>query len=237
MKKDEIRERALFIADAHYPHHGEALMRLLRAIEAGSVVAPQLFLMGDIFDLLFGYNDYIRSFSQEAIDLLRAVAQKVECHYFEGNHDFCLAPIFGDLMQVYAYTQQPRRFRYGEQIVGLSHGDRFDAGIAYTVYTKLLRNKTTLTLLRPWEKRIIDDRMQKLKQKKICKHYERFEHKIARIMQHYGDVDKVIEGHFHQGKNDGTYVSLPSLACQNAVGIAQNGEIRFVALDALIDSA
>ncbi len=227
MIKDEIQEGAVFIADAHYPHHGDALMRLLGAIESGKVDAPQLFLMGDIFDLLFGYNDYIRSFSQEAIDLLRAVGQKIECYYFEGNHDFCLAPIFGDLMQVYPYTQQPRYFRYGERIVGLSHGDRFAVPLGYRLYTALLRNPVTLTLLRPWQRQIIDDRMQKLAAKKICRDYPDFKARAQEIVHRYKHVDLVIEGHYHQGTRVGKYISLPSLACQGAYGVMRDGEVVF----------
>ncbi len=228
--KDEIQEGALFIADAHYPHHGDALLRLLNAIESGKIDTSQLFLMGDIFDLLFGYNDYIRSFSQEAIDLLRAVAQKVECHYFEGNHDFCLAPIFGDLMQVYPYAQQPRYFRRGEQIVGLSHGDRFTVSLGYRLYTALLRNPVTLTLLRPWQRHIIDDRMQKLAAKKICRGYPDFNMRAQEIVRRYEGANLVIEGHYHQGVRIDNYVSLPSLACQGAYGVMRDGEVVFESL-------
>jgi len=38
----------------------------------------------------------------------------------------------------------------------------------------------------------------------------------------------VIEGHYHQSRVIGNYVSLPSLACQKQVGIARGEEIEFV---------
>ena len=59
-----IKEQALFIADSHYPHHGDAFLDLLKKLERGEIETPQLFLMGDNFDLLFGHNDYIQTFSK-----------------------------------------------------------------------------------------------------------------------------------------------------------------------------
>jgi len=40
----------------------------------------------------------------------------------------------------------------------------------------------------------------------------------------------VIEGHFHQAKVFGKYISLPSLACQGQVAVVKEGEIEFIKL-------
>ena len=106
-----IEEQALFIADSHYPHHGDAFLTLLKKLESGEIQTPQLFLMGDNFDLLFGYNEYIQTFSKEAIILLQRLSQKLEIHYFEGNHDFCLTAVFPH-MQVYTRDKQPITFKF-----------------------------------------------------------------------------------------------------------------------------
>ncbi|HHB95142.1 MAG TPA: UDP-2,3-diacylglucosamine diphosphatase, partial [Campylobacterales bacterium] len=71
----EIKESALFIADAHYPNYGDEFVEILKKIKSEEIKIPQLFLMGDIFDLLFGYNEYIKSFSQEAIELLKELSK------------------------------------------------------------------------------------------------------------------------------------------------------------------
>jgi UDP-2,3-diacylglucosamine hydrolase len=220
-----IREGALFIADAHYPHHGEEFLKLLQALSRQESV-PQLFLMGDIFDLLFGYNKYIRTFSHEAIRLLQRLSKRTDVYYFEGNHDFCLKPIFPDAY-LFSYGQQPVIFDFGKKKAALAHGDKFDTSLGYRLYTAWLRNPVTLTMLRPWQRRIIDDRMQKLSQKKICNDYEGFERKVMRIVRHYAKADIVIEGHFHQGCRIGKYISLPSLACQRQIGVARAGDIVF----------
>lgn len=224
-----IQEQALFIADSHYPHHGDAFLTLLKKLENGEIQTPQLFLMGDNFDLLFGYNDYIQSFSKEAIILLQQLSQKLEIHYFEGNHDFCLKELFPDI-HVYSREEQPISFNLHERKVAISHGDKYATSFGYDLYCKLLRNKKTLTFLKPFEKFIIDHRMKKLSQKHICFNFVGFKKRVDEIVAHYEDSDLVIEGHFHQCKTIGKYVSLPSLACQGMVGVMEEGEIHFKTL-------
>jgi UDP-2,3-diacylglucosamine hydrolase len=224
-----IREQALFIADSHYPHHGDAFLDLLKKLESGEIKTPQLFLMGDNFDLLFGYNDYIQTFSKEAISLLQTLSKKLEVHYFEGNHDFCLTEVFPDI-QVYAREQQPIMFQVDEKNVAISHGDKYATGFGYDLYCKVLRNKKTLTFLKPFEKAIIDHRMKKLSQKHICFTFNSFEKRVDEILEHYSEADLVIEGHFHQCKTVGKYISLPSLACQGMVGVMEEGEMHFKTL-------
>ena len=223
----EIKEGALFVADAHYPHHGDEFMQLLKELETGVIVAPQLFLMGDIFDLLFGYNDYILTFCNEAISTLQKLSQKIEIHYFEGNHDFCLKYIFPNI-NVYSRDEQPIIMKLGSKRVALSHGDKYETGFAYGLYCKLLRNKITLNLLKPFEKNIINYQMDKLPSKIICRKMSDFEQKAKAITSNYKDVDIVIEGHFHQAASIGKYISLPSLACQKKFAIAQEGNIIFL---------
>ena len=145
----------------------DAFLSLLKKLDKEEIHPPQLFLMGDNFDLLFGYNDYIQTFAKEAIDLLQTLSKKIEIYYFEGNHDFCLKEIFPDI-QVYSREEQPITFTLKDKTVALSHGDKYATGFGYDLYCKLLRNKVTLTLLKIFEKNIINDRMQKLSEKKIC---------------------------------------------------------------------
>ena len=224
-----IKENALFMADSHYPHHGDSFLKLLQKLESEEIKTPQLFLMGDNFDLLFGYNEYIQTFTSEVIELLQKLSQKLEIHYFEGNHDFCLKELFPEI-NVYSRDEQPVMFTLGEKKVSISHGDRYVTGFAYDLYCKVLRNKTTLTLLKPFEKIIIDHRMKKLSEKDICHHFTGFEKRVEEILEHYRDADLVIEGHFHQAKVMDKYISLPSLACQEQIAAVRKGEIEFIKL-------
>lgn len=224
-----IKENAIFIADSHYPHHGDAFLQLLQKLENGEVKTYQLFLMGDNFDLLFGYNDYIQTFFSEAITLLQRLSKKLEIHYFEGNHDFCLNELFSD-MKVYSREEQPIMFTLGKKKVAISHGDKYVTGFGYDLYCKTLRNKTTLTLLKPFEKAIIDHRMKKLSQKNICQDFYDFDKRVEAILENYTEADMVIEGHFHQSKIIGKYISLPSQACQGKVAVIEEGEMVFKTL-------
>jgi len=227
-----IQEGAIFIADSHYPHHGDEFLELLQKIDRGEIETKQLFLMGDNFDLLFGYNSYIKTFSEDAISLLQKLSKKLEIHYLEGNHDFLLLELFPDI-KVYLREEQPVIFSLHSQQVALSHGDRYATGFLYNLYSKILRNRYTILFLRPFEKFIIDYRMRKLSQKSICHHFDSFEKRVGEIVKHYPKVDMIIEGHFHQARFVENYCSLPSLACQQSVGVIRGGKLEFVAIDSL----
>jgi len=222
----KIQDKALFIADSHYPHHGSEFLNILQQIDKKTINPTQLFLMGDNFDLLFGYNDYIQTFSKDAIELLQKISLKVDIYYFEGNHDFCLKHIFTNI-KVYSREEQPIVFTLNSKKVALSHGDKFVTSLGYDFYSKILRNKFILTLLKPWEITIIDYRMKKLSQKNICNSFKTLDKRVEKILKYYKDVELVIEGHFHQGKVLGKYISLPSLACQREVGVVENANIVF----------
>jgi UDP-2,3-diacylglucosamine hydrolase len=103
----EIEEGAIFIADSHYPHHGDGFLKILQKIDSGYISTPQIFLMGDIFDILFGNNQYVKRASQDAIDILKTISKKIDIYYFEGNHDFFLKDIFPHIT-IYPREQQPQ---------------------------------------------------------------------------------------------------------------------------------
>jgi UDP-2,3-diacylglucosamine hydrolase len=226
---NQIKENALFIADAHYPHHGDEFLNILQKIENQIIKTPQLFLMGDIFDLLFGYNDYIKTFSQEGIELLQKLSEKIEIIYIEGNHDFCLKEIFPNI-KIYSRDKQPVHFRLNNQDVYMSHGDKYQTGLGYNLYSKILRNRVTLTLLKPFEKEIIDHRIDKLKIKKICGDFKGYQKRFNDIISYYPKNALIIEGHFHQALTYKNYISLPSLACQQEVGVIKNSQLFFITI-------
>ena len=225
----QIKEHALFIADAHYPHHGEAFLNLLQKILSKEIETPQLFLMGDIFDLLFGYNDYIQTFSHRAIELIQELSKSIEIIYLEGNHDFCLEKLFPEA-KVYSRAKQPIHYQLKGQDIYLAHGDKYQTGFGFDLYSKLLRNRALLTILRPFEKQIIDHRMKKLKVKKICGNFTTYQQRFDAIRAHYPKDSLIIEGHFHQALVHKNYISLPSLACQGEVAVVNNGELKFIKL-------
>jgi UDP-2,3-diacylglucosamine hydrolase len=118
-------------------------------------------------------------------------------------------------------------FSLNEKKVAISHGDKYDAGLFYNIYSKLLRNKITLSFLKPLERVIIVKSMKSLSEKKICHSVKNFEKKVKKILRHYKNADLVIEGHFHQSKIFDKYISLPSQACHKTVAIVENSKVVF----------
>ena len=226
----EIKENALFIADAHYPHHGDEFLKLLQQLRAKELTPPQLFLMGDIFDLLFGYNDYIQTFSKPAIELLQEISKELEIIYLEGNHDFCLKELFPNI-KVYSRKEQPIHYRLGDKDIYLAHGDKYTAGAIFNLYATLLRTKSTLTILKPFEKQIIDHRMNRLKIKSICGDFKGYAKRFDAIRDHYPKDALIIEGHFHQALYYKNYISLPSLACQGEVAVVRGEGLEFLRVE------
>ena len=220
----EIEDGAIFIADAHYPDYGDEFLDILKEIESNKLSTKQLFLMGDIFNLLFGYSQYIKSFVQDAIDLINTLSTHIDIYYIEGNHDFCLKEIFPNI-KIYPIEEQPVKFRLNSQDIYLSHGDRYKTTLIYKIYTKLLRNRNSIKLLLPFEKIIIDHRVKKLKDKYICGKIKNFENIIESIIEKYPPNAIIVEGHFHQNRVFKNYISLPSLACQKKIAVVRDGKI------------
>jgi UDP-2,3-diacylglucosamine hydrolase len=69
--------------------------------------------------------------------------------------------------------------------------------------------------------------MHKLSEKHICKKFVGFEKRVELILENYKESDLVIEGHYHQSKVLGKYISLPSQACQGLVAQVEEGEVVF----------
>jgi UDP-2,3-diacylglucosamine hydrolase len=222
----EIEQGAIFVADAHYPNHGDDFFKLLKKIDGGEIVTSQLFLVGDIFDLLFGYNDYIKSFSEDAIKLLNRLSLRIEIFYIEGNHDFCLSEIFPNI-RVFPREVQPVRFSLNGRDVYISHGDKYCVGTFYNFYSFILRSRIFLKFFKFIDRLIIDYQMRRLKKKSICFEFENFHKRLDRVLKNYPKDALVIEGHYHQEEIYKNYISLPSLACSGSVGVLRGKKVIF----------
>ena len=217
-----LKEGAIFIADAHYhPGVREELYEALVHFKA-----PQLFLLGDIFDLLVGKVAATIKENQSLIALLSEIGEKSECYYFEGNHDFLLQNIFPSI-KVFDRFHQPAIFQAGNKRVALSHGDIFIDGI-YCYYIEALHKRGVIQALdmlniKGWLSTLIQRYNAK---KQLCKKVAKFE-EIAKERISYYDADIVIEGHFHQNKifhfGPKTYINAPSFACTQQVLIYKDG--------------
>ena len=73
-----LQDKAIFIADAHESENRDDFFKFLKKIENKEITTPQLFLMGDMFDLLVGDIAYTVKKYQKYIDLIEKISLHVE---------------------------------------------------------------------------------------------------------------------------------------------------------------
>lgn len=226
----KIKNGALFIADAHENAHRKEFLRFLQSLENNEIKTPQLFLMGDIFDLLVGEVENCVKKYHLYILLLEKLAQKIEIFYFEGNHDFCLEKIFLHV-KVIPIQEQPLECIFeNEKKAYLLHGDKY-GGFIHRVFTALIRNKRLLRVLNFFDKKIdyaLSNKIERgLLEKDICSKIPEFEKLILRKVKAYYPIDSeyILEGHYHQNRQflaqKATYINFSSFACNQSYFIVE----------------
>ena len=218
----KLKEGAWFIADAHYSRHNRRLYDFLASIPDGSL-PPQLVLMGDIFDLLFGEAPNSIGPNRAMVDLLRDVAGRVETVYLEGNHDFGLAPIFGDVMRIVPRDHQPLMADFSGVAMALHHGDTYE-GVGYELYTALIRNRwidRMLNVIDSWTDGMVIQWLERYNaSKKPCFRVPDFEsmacNRVEKLRKRYR-FSIWVEGHYHQQAtfwyDNVMHSNLPAFVC------------------------
>ena len=224
----ELYEGACIISDAHYSSERPELLSLIQKIHAKTIQVPQLILMGDVFDALFGSINYTYKTNQEMIRLIDEIAQETEVLYFEGNHDFNLKVVFKNV-KIFPIKQQPLLCTYKDKKIYLAHGD-FDAPLGYQIYTALIRNPFVLFILKYIDillNHLIINKIEgHLDKKDDCKKLTWFEDFIQNRFKNPFKCDYFIEGHFHQNKtlqlSSFTYINLGAFACNQRYFIVKS---------------
>ena len=217
----KLLEGAILLSDAHYSFKHKELLDFLKAIRSQKIQTPQLILMGDMFDLLFGGITKTVERNQDAVDLINTLSDNIEIVYLEGNHDFNLASIFPGV-KVFSIKQQPIACEYKGDAVALAHGD-FNGPLAYRLYTSLIRNPVILKVLSfvncVGRQFILNALDAKLARKDDCQKMQTFETYVKRHLskEDVKPYTLFIEGHHHQDLSfdiEGCeYVNLPAFAC------------------------
>ncbi len=233
-----LQEGALFIADAHDSSERNFFLQFLHYLSKAP--PPQLFLMGDMFDLLVGGITYTERIYEPYIGLINDLSKKCEIVYFEGNHDFNLQSLF-PYVRVIPIQEQPVKALFCDQTTCLLlHGDAYEKR-SYAFYTAFIRHPMTLKALNTvdtWlSHRICKAIMKNQKKKYLCRKIESFkaliDAKIGRYPLH--DIDFIVEGHYHQGVNftyeHRCYINFSSFACQQIYFCVHTSEqYKFVPL-------
>ena len=233
-----IKEGAIFIADSHENENRKNFLRFLYALKSGEIKTPQLFLMGDMFDFLAAQCEFFVKFYEPYIDVINEISEKTEIYYFEGNHDFNLAPLFKNV-KTYPIGAQPVKFASKcQKCVFIAHGDIF-LPLVSKYALRFLRVKIFLKTMNFFDKflnfrlskRILNKLKRKILDYKIPNFKELAEAKVYRY-NGLCKADIVIEGHYHQGDifelDSQKYVNVPSFACEQSYFIVESApNIKF----------
>ncbi|HEX5330553.1 UDP-2,3-diacylglucosamine hydrolase [Sulfuricurvum sp.] len=202
MSPKTLKSGAILIADAHCAPWRTHFLEFLHALDSGEIVTPQLILMGDVFDMLYGPITRTYRYNTEGIELINRLSSKLEIIYLEGNHDFLLEKVFPNI-HVFTRQQQPLVLEYEGKKVALSHGDSA-MGMGYEIYTALIRSPLVLGILRAIDTIgggfIVSWLERQMKRKSHCRTIEHFESLIEKRLNRLSldSIDILIEGHFHQ---------------------------------------
>lgn len=242
----EIQNGALFIADVHYGHYRRDFESLLSALENGTINPPQIFLMGDIFDLLVGEIKSSTDDNGSIITRLNQLSQKIEMVYLEGNHDFNLASLFPH-MTVFSRSEQPVAATIDKRSCLFSHGDKSSERL-HESYMSAIRNRRVLQCLNTLEQKLFQAGIYKklvrwLEHKEICSKLKSFEKIVKKRLEVFSslasfpEVSYIVEGHYHQGEvleiGHKVYVGLPAYACVQSFFVVEfsNSGINFTNTD------
>lgn len=221
MSRKPLQEGAILIADAHCAPWRTSFIDFLRALESHEIVTPQLILMGDIFDMLYGPINRTHGYNTEGIELLNRLSERLEIIYLEGNHDFLIGDLF-PLITVIRREYQPLILTYEGKNIAFSHGDSA-MGMGYEIYTALIRSPIVLGFLRAVDILgggfIVGWLEKQMKCKSHCRNIQNFEVLIESRLQSFNadSIDILIEGHFHQNRSfelpGFDYINVAAFAC------------------------
>lgn len=221
MSPKPLQPGAILIADAHCAPWRTPFIDFLRALESGEIVTPQLILMGDIFDMLYGPIPRTYGYNTEGIDLLNRLCKTIEIIYLEGNHDFLLEDLFPDIT-IIRRENQPITMSYEGKNIAFSHGDSA-MGFGYELYTALIRSTLVLGVLRVIDTAgggfIVAWLEKEMKRKSHCRSIEHFDALIEKRLRTLKNesIDILIEGHFHQNRvihyPQFDYINVGAFAC------------------------
>ena len=226
-----VKSGAIFIADSHENENRENFWHFLCALKSGEIKTSQLFLMGDMFDFLAGECEFFVKFYERYVRAIDELGEEMEIYYFEGNHDFNLAPLFKNV-KAYPIGAQPVKFssECGQSVL-IAHGDIFLPFVAKYAL-RFLRVKFFLKTMNFFDKflnfRLSKRILNKLKRKILDYKIPNFKNLVEAKMRRYNafyEADVVIEGHYHQGEQytigKQKYINIPSFACEQSYFVVE----------------
>lgn len=140
----------IFVGDAHFAlGDGKRRDYFTRFIRANRPSVGTLVIMGDFFDFWFGFRHIasLRKEYEDILDLLEGLrSEGVEIIYLEGNHDFRLGPYMREELGIQVYDRSAELELDGTRVY-LAHGDRAHPKPGHKVFSFLIKNWFTYTII------------------------------------------------------------------------------------------
>lgn len=216
----EINDDTIFIADSHAQGNRDSLISKLNNLPK---IPSQIFLVGDISNILVGGIKRSVEYNKNIIDLLQYLSSKTQLIYLEGNHDFNLNNILPNIKKI-PRKNQPIIAKYNNLNVLISHGDIF-LNQQYEIYIRIITAESTIKFLNfinsLSKNKIYDFIHKKVEAKKIIFPNNKesiIKERITKYQKYIKsnnlEINIIIEGHFHIGEinknKDFAYIGLPS---------------------------
>jgi UDP-2,3-diacylglucosamine hydrolase len=136
---------ALILSDVHLRDASSVKTRLVqRFLQEKASQFKKIYILGDLFDVWPGTNDFLLRAFQPILDTLKALVKDGhEVHYVEGNHDFKLGSFFTESLGVQVYEREIIENWNGKKIY-MQHGDLGNPKeIGYRALRYVLRHDVT----------------------------------------------------------------------------------------------
>lgn len=152
MKSDHIlKTPSVFFSDLHVKSNSDTRYELLQKFLCSeqAKISKQIFLLGDIFDLMIGpHATYLEEYKKFFDLLADYLNQGKNIFYFQGNHDFHIHKLFEmfylkyNLKKNVVVLDEPLVFKLNEKNIYLGHGDELDIeNLPYMRYKKIIRSR------------------------------------------------------------------------------------------------
>ncbi len=146
----QITTPSVFFSDLHVTSvTDERFMLLEKFLDSDQAKSShQIFLLGDIFDLMIGpHESYLHEYKTFFDKIAHYLNQGKIIYYFQGNHDFHIHKLFQLFYKKYKLSKNvsiidgPMIFHIGEKRIYLAHGDELDIeNLPYQRYKKIIRS-------------------------------------------------------------------------------------------------
>jgi len=143
----QLKKSAVFLSDLHVINILDDRYQFLLDFLNHSITnnAEQIFLIGDIFDLMIGnHQEYFILYKDFFNLILKHLLAGKEIFYFQGNHDFHIENLFQmkfrNFNNFHLFDAQAI-FNYQNKRIYISHGDELDINnISYQKYKGFIRS-------------------------------------------------------------------------------------------------